>query len=435
MFPRHTGALVAEALGRAPVAMIVGPRQAGKTTLAQSLVSKQFPARYVTLDRPETRDAVAADLSGFVYEAEPLIIDEVQHVPDLLSAIKVEVDRDRRPGRFLLTGSANVLLLPRVSESLAGRMELRTLWPLSQGEIESKREGFVARLFSGERTSYEHGDRVGDLTARLMRGGFPEVVQSGSARDRDAWLDSYVTTLIQRDIRDLSNIERLDEVPRILKLLAARATGPLDKAGIARQTEVPQTTLQRYLTLLHQLFLIQLVPAWYRNIGRRLLKRPKLLIADTALMANLLGLSEQRLESDRDRLGPLLENFVGMELIKQATWSEPKVSVLHYRTEKGHEVDFLLEDRSGRVAAVEVKATATPGRRDFAAMRSLAERLGDQFVAGIVLYTGDAYLPFGDRLAAWPIDALWAGDPVPADRDVPVLTAEQVRETLEQVRR
>lgn len=392
--------------------MLVGPRQAGKTTLAQSLVSELFPARYVSLDNPATRAAAEEDPVGFVRDAEPLIVDEVQHVPELLGAIKIEVDRDRRPGRFLLTGSANVLLLPKVSESLAGRMELLTLWPLSQGEIDGNRERFIERLFVGDRPSPGSRAPVEDLVERLLRGGFPEVVGRDAPQDRSAWLDSYVTAMVQRDVRDLASIERLNELPRILKLIAARATGPLDKAGIGREMGIPQTSLQRYVTLLEHLFLIRLIPAWYRNIGQRLLKRPKLLISDSALMASLCDVSGESLASDRDRIGPLLESFVGMELVKQASWSQAGVDILHYRTEKGREIDFLLEDRAGRIAAVEVKAAATLGSRDFGAMRALAERLGEQLVAGVVLYAGEEYLPFGDRLAAWPLSALWAGDAV-----------------------
>lgn len=406
MVQRHLAPLLREAIADSPVTLLIGARQAGKSTLAQTLVAEGLLASYLTLDDGATLAAATADPDGFVAGVDgPVSIDEVQRAPALLPAIKASVDRDRRAGRFLLTGSANVLLLPQVSESLAGRMETHVLWPFSQGEIDEREERFVARLF-GEGRPPERLEREPSLVERVVRGGFPPaVVRAG--RRRAAWLDAYVDAVIQREVRDLANVDRLATLPRLVALLAARTASLLNVAELSRAAGIPQTTLQRYVTLLEHVFLLVRIPAWHANLGKRLVRSPKLHLVDSGLACRARGVTAERLDSDPTTLGPLLESFVGLELVKQASWADRGVRIHHFRTAAGREVDFVLEDRQGLVTGVEVKASATVGANDFAGLRVLEEALGDHFVRGVVLYRGLVAVPFGERLAAWPIEALW----------------------------
>ena len=407
MVDRHLAPLLRDSLADTPVTLLIGARQAGKSTLAHALVAEGLVASYLTLDDGATLAAASDDPDGFVAGLEGSVaIDEVQRAAALLPAIKASVDRDRRPGRFLLTGSANVLLLPRVSESLAGRMETHVLWPFSQGEIEGRDEGFIEGLFGRSSPSSGSADAVA-LGERVARGGFPDAV-ARSGRRRDAWLASYVDAVVQREVRDLANLDRLTSLPRLVALLAARTAGLLNSAEISRAAGIPQTTLQRYLTLLEHVFLVVRIPAWHANLGKRIVRSPKLHLVDSGLACQALGLSAQRLDRDPMLLGPLLESFVGMELVKQASWSERAPRVHHFRTSSGREVDFVLEDRAGSVAGIEVKAGGTVGPTDFAGLRLLESSLGERFKRGVVLYRGTTIVPFGKRLAAWPLDSLWA---------------------------
>lgn len=406
-YPRHLTGLLRESLAGSPVTLLVGARQTGKSTLAQQL-GRDLAAQYLTLDDAVVLASAAEDPAGLVAGLPgSTVLDEVQRVPELLLAIKAAVDRDRRPGRFLLTGSANVLLLPRIADSLAGRMEIFTLWPLSQGEILGPSERFVDHVFGDAPIPPVSGESREALVERILAGGYPEVVAAASPARRGRWLRSYVTAVLQRDVRDLAAIERLHDLPRLLALIAARATGLLNVADMARALSLSHTTLTRYLTLLEQVFLTVRLPAWQSNIGARLVKAPKLLLNDSALMAHLTGLTPARLAAEPTLLGPLLENFVGMELVKHASWSGIEPKLFHFRTDKGQEVDFLLEDRAGRVVGIEVKAAATVRQDDLRGLRALEERLGERLVRGVVLYTGDSTVPFSERLVACPLSALW----------------------------
>lgn len=411
MYRRSIAPLVHEAMQDTPVVLLNGARQTGKSTLVRSGMFGNSAARYLTLDEAGVLAAAEADPAGFLSGLEgPVILDEVQRSPGLFPAIKAEVDRDRRPGRFLLTGSANVLLLPRLSESLAGRMEILTLWPLSQGEIEDVEEGFVDAAFSEEPTSFQQGSEgTPNLFERMLRGGYPEALGRGSEARRRAWFGSYVTTILQRDVRDLSNIEGLTELPHLLSLLAARAASMVNYSELSRGASIPQSTLKRYVSLLEATFLVQTLPAWSSNLGKRLVRSPKLLLCDTGLISSLQGLSAKRLASNPVLVGPLLENFVAMELRKQSAWSLTQPRLFHFRTHTGHEVDVVLEDATGGIVGVEVKAAATVGARDFRGLRALAETAGDRFRRGIVLYTGMTAIPFGKDLYALPVSSLWTG--------------------------
>jgi predicted AAA+ superfamily ATPase len=396
-----------EALQDTPVTMLIGPRQSGKSTLAQALVDDLDDARYVSLDRGLNLAAARDDPAGFVArESRTLVIDEVQRVPELLLEIKASVDADRRPGRFVLTGSADVLSLPRVAETLAGRMEVLRLWPLSQGEIEGRREGFLEALLVGEPEALaDAADPVGkgDLLKRIEAGGFPEAVARTGAR-RGRWFDSYLDTMLQREVRDLANVTGLTELPRLVLLLASRATGLLNYAGVSRDLGMPQTTVKRYLALLETAFLVLTVPAWYRNVGKRLIKSPKLIFSDAGLLAHLLG----RGAAAERSFGSLLENFVLMEIVKQASTSPARPAVFHYRSADGLEVDALIEPRGGPVCAVEVKAAASLSPRDSRGLRSLAAALGDEFGAGVILHTGTEAVRLAPKVWALPLSTLWA---------------------------
>lgn len=394
-------------LADTPVTMVLGPRQGGKSTLVQTLASQLDDARYVTLDRGLNLVAARDDPAGFVASGKrTLVIDEVQRAPDLLLEIKASVDSDRSPGRFILTGSADVLTLPRVAETLAGRMEVLRLWPFSQGEVEGRREGFLAALLAGEPEALAGKAEPlarDELASRIVAGGFPEAVARTGAR-RERWFDSYLDTMLQREVRDLANVVGLTDFPRIMLLLASRATGLLNYAGIARDLGMPQTTLKRYLALLETTFLVLAVPAWFRNIGKRLVKSPKLILSDSGLLAHLLG-GGRGLER---YFGAVVENFVTMEIIKQASVSDARPAIYHYRTSEGLEVDAVIEPRGGPICGVEVKAAATLTSRDSRGLRSLAADLGDEFGAGVILHTGSEMARLAPKIWAMPISVLWA---------------------------
>lgn len=395
------------AMADTPVVLLNGARQTGKTTLVQA-IAETTGAEYFTLDDAATLALIAGDPSGFIRGLRgSVVLDEIQKVPDLFPAIKLAVDKDSQPGRFLLTGSANVMTPPRLSESLAGRMEVIPIFPFSAGELAGKREGFLNRLFDDVLVNAKAPREREDTPERITRGGYPEASQRPTADRRAAWFAAYISTILQRDVRDLAQIDALHMFPNLLKLLAARASGLLNLADVGRDAGLPHTTLTRYLTLLETVFLVYRLPAWSRNLGKRLVKAPKVHLVDTGLACHLIGADAQRLSADRPLLGRLLETFVVGELRKQVSWSNLQVIFCHFRTAAGSEVDVVLEKADGTVAAIEVKASATVDASDFASLQALRDQLGMQFRAGVVLYLGDQTLPFGDRLWLAPIPVLW----------------------------
>ena len=414
MYRRAIARQLREALADTPVVLLGGARQTGKTTLVMEILKASESANYVTLDDVEALNAATADPSGFIFSlstaSQPIILDEVQRSPGLFPAIKASVDRDRRPGRFLLTGSANVLLLPKLSESLAGRMEILTLWPLSQTEIEGRSASFTDALFEHASPLQVFKELAStsreDIIGRVVRGGYPEPITRSEAR-RTSWFDSYMSTILQRDVRDLANIEGLTEMPRLLSILAARTASLLNLADISRTVNIPYSTLQRYLTLLETAYLIRPIPAWSGNLTIRLIKSPKVVLNDTGLASHLLGVSETRLVREPTRLGGLLENFVAMEIIKDIGASESRPALYHWHTANRDEVDVVLEKRDGSLVGIEVKSSGTVTSSDFKGLRKLMKSTGDRFVRGIVMYTGERVVPFGEQLFAVPIGALW----------------------------
>ena len=409
MLQRYISSRLLEALADSPVVLLHGARQTGKSTLVQHITSTDHPARYLTLDDAAVLGAATADPAGFLAGIEgPIALDEVQRAPELFLAIKADVDRNRKSGRYLLTGSANVLMLPRLSESLAGRMEILPLWPLSQGEIGGKRECFIDILFTAEPIKAGAGPKDGPtLIDRILRGGYPEAHRRAAPSRRRAWFNSYVSTILQRDVRDLANVDGLSAMPRLLTLLASRIGSLLNQSEVSRSLGMPQTTLKRYLALLEATFLVQPLPAWSSNLGKRLVKSPKLYLNDTGLASSLVGQMDERALRQSQLLGPLAENFVVMELRKQASWSKTEPGLFHFRTLGGQEVDVVLESPSGDLVGVEVKTSTAVGSGDFKGLRSLAEETGSRFLQGVVLYQGHETVPFGKNLHAVPLEAIW----------------------------
>jgi uncharacterized protein len=404
---RKAQALVTEALIDTRVVTINGARQAGKSTLASLAAASAHNPLVRLLDDPATLRAAQEDPSSFVEHDGLLVIDEVQLAPQLFRPIKVVVDTDPTPGRFLLTGSARILALRDLPDALPGRMEIIELWPFSQGEIDGTPDGFVDAAFShGPALAHTSHLRRRDYLERAVRGGYPEAVRR-SPRRRVAFFDSYLTTLIERDVAELALIERRGELRRLLALLAGRSGGLLVPNALAIQSGIPRSTLTRYLELLSAVFLVKQIPAWSSGHTQRAIGTPKLTYVDSGIACHLLGQDTTRLGEPGGAAGAMVENFVLMELARQLTWNEVRASLFHYRTKDKVEVDAVLESADGRIVAIEVKAGATVRTEDLAGLRHLADRVGPRFVAGYVLYTGGQTLPFGEKLRALPIDALW----------------------------
>jgi hypothetical protein len=411
MLTRHILPLLEEALSDTPVVLVNGARQTGKSTLVQALAQQQG-RRYLTLDDQTTLAAATHDPAGFIAGLDGNIaLDEVQRAPALFLAIKAEVDRNRQPGRFLLTGSANVLMLPEIADSLAGRMEVLTLWPLSGAELAGQPECNLADiLFNGELSELTpaHPER-NVLVDKLLAGGFPEAVERTAARRRSSWFDNYIQAILYRDVRELAHIEQLTEIPNLLNLLANRSASLLNLAELSRSTDLSQTTLKRYFTLLETLFLVYRLPAWARNPGKRLVKAPKVFLPDSGLLAHLLGLDEVSLAERLGLPGSLVETYVLSELLKHLTFSEQRLSLWHYRTQGNIEVDFILENRQGSISGIEVKASHSVEAKDFKGLRHLQETESERFVRGMVVYSGREILSFGEGLWAIPV-SVFLGD-------------------------
>jgi uncharacterized protein len=406
LIPRHAESLVEEALSDTRVVLVNGARQAGKSTLTRLATSHRTTVARL-LDDPATLRAAKDDPTGFVEHDSLMVIDEVQLVPELLQSIKVSVDLDPTPGRYLLTGSSRILAMRTVPDALPGRMEVIELWPLSQGEILGAPDRFVDAAFRhGPRIDHSSELRRRDYLERMVVGGFPEAVRRVPRR-RSAFFESYVSTLIERDVVELANITRKADLFKLVALLAGRAGGLLESTALAGPLGLSRTTVVRYLELLSAVFLIKTIPAWSSGQTRRAVGTPKLAFVDTGIACHLIGQDPVRLGEPGGAAGPMMENFVVMELARQLTWSEQRGRLYHYRTKDQVEVDAVIETPDGRVIGVEVKAGATVRTEDLAGLRNLANHLGDRFVAGYVLYTGQQTLPFGEKIRALPLDAIW----------------------------
>jgi uncharacterized protein len=414
ILPRRAEALVREALADTPVVLIQGARQVGKSTLAARILA-DVGAPLLTLDSTATFNAARNDPDSFVRQrpGSLMAIDEVQRAPELLRAVKAAVDEDRTPGRFLLTGSANLLTIRGHHESLAGRAETIPLYGLSQGEITGGRDCLADVLLCGQE------GRLGELHSDLTRQDYLELICAGSypearlrtGRRRQAWFDNYLSRIVDRDARDLSRLAHLDRLPALVRLLAANNAGELVKARIATDAAIPETSLPGYLDLLEVLYVIHTLPAWGGSLTQRMVGRPKVSLLDTGLAARLTNLSPDALTpggAGAAHAGRLVEAFVAGELRRQRTWTDTPFELFHFRDRNGLEVDVVLEDDSRRVAGIEIKASASVDIRDFRGLTFLRARTGTRFTLGVVLYAGRDAIRFAERLWALPLAALWS---------------------------
>ncbi|WP_405490296.1 ATP-binding protein [Nocardia sp. NBC_00511] len=403
--PRRASELVEEALSDTRVVILNGARQTGKSTLAECCLRDTSNTVKRYLDDPRSRASAIADPVAFLDATGTMLIDEVQRVPDLWLAIKNTVDRDPRPGRFLLTGSARLLGLSTLPDALPGRSETIELFPLSQGEITGTPDGFIDAAFThGHKIRSEPSElRRRDYLALASRGGYPEAVRRDAPRRRAQFFKSYLDDIMSRDVHQVADIQRISDMRRLIGALAAQSSGLLNYSRLSSDLAIPLTTVRDYVGLLEIIYLIRLIPAWSTNATARAISTPKLVFTDSGLAAHLLtGITNDA------ATGGLIETFVLGELTRQLTWSHTMAQLHHYRDRDGYEVDAILEDNAGRIVGIEVKAAETVRTDDFRALRILQRRLGDRFHAGYVLYCGDQQLPFGDQLACLPISTLWS---------------------------
>lgn len=405
LFTRRIEPRIAEAMADTPVVLLAGPRQAGKTTLVRQLAQGRL--RYLTLDDDLTLLSAQQDPVGMIRSLDRAVIDEIQRAPQLLLAIKKSVDEDRRPGRFVLTGSANLMALPTVADSLAGRIETLSLLPLSQCEIEGRSTNWLDTVFAGQLPQPGSSSRADDLVGRVLRGGYPEAMSRSTARRRTTWARQYLDSIIQRDVPDVAGIERLDQLPRFLRALAQTAGQMCNYTQLAGQVGLDGKTAAKYVGIFEQMYLLKRVDVWARNRLNRVVKTPKLQFTDSGLLATLLDLTAQEVENDRTRFGNVLETFVFAELLKHTTTAEGDYRLMYYRDADKVEVDVVIENAAGQLVGVEVKATATVQESALRGLKKLSGLAGDSFKMGILLYDGDEIMPLGDRIWAAPLSTLW----------------------------
>ena len=408
---RHIKNKLIKALKVSPIVFLNGPRQAGKSTLVQAIAKKEYLAEYVTFD--STTQMVAATNAPESYLKErkgSLIIDEVQLVPEIFRALKIVVDELRQEhgsklkGLFLLTGSANIMALPKLSDPLVGRMNILTLYPISSAEALGGKGDFIERLFNKDFDADMKKHKLSDV---IRMSTFPEI-SGANNYDRTTWFDGYLTTILQRDVRSLAEIEKLNAVPNLLRILASRAGGLINDADIARDAGLNPVTSRNYKTLLKMLFLTFELAPWYRNIGKRLVKSAKGYMTDTLLLCHLLQYELSDIEKNRPELfGHVLENFVATELLKLMTSQDEKMDLFHFRTSDNKEVDFVLEKPNGQLVAIEVKNSDNVSKSDFKGLEELRHITNNDFVCGIVLYRGKDVVPFDKNLWAVPMSNLW----------------------------
>lgn len=400
---------VLSSLAEARVVTVLGARQVGKSTLVSELAGTHYPSASIyQLDNAETLARVRDDPVGFIADLSgSVVIDEIQRAPELLLAIKLRVDADNTPGQFLLTGSANLLALPAVADALPGRIDYLTLHPFSQGELSGMSEDFIDQLFLGHFpnvTGNTPGRRA--YAEAVVTGGYPEA-QTRTARGRSVFFESYLSSLIERDVSDIATVLNKRELALLLRVLATRSGNLTSFASISSKIDMTDKTLKSYAAVLRNLFLVHELQPWYQNLGQRLVKLPKHYIADSGLLCHLLLADAEKVVDDSEAAGIALETFVFCELLRQNSYTWPRSRFYFYRDRRGTEVDFVLERNDGGVVAVEAKAAASTTTDDTKGLRLLRDRLGRRFKAGALLYTGSETLPLGDRLAAVPISGMW----------------------------
>ena len=383
-----------EALAVFPVVLLCGARQVGKSTLVLSLCE-----HYITLDDITQLDGARADPKRFIQDLpRPIVIDEIQKAPELLPAIKEEVDRKRKNGDFLLTGSANLLGYKKVTESLAGRMGVMELLPLSCREMANRADANLADdLFSAEWPNNKTPQSGNLLLDSLLQGGYPELQRIHTQRGRNLWFSSYVSTYIERDVRDIGELRHIDRFIHLLNILAPRSATLLNKAELSRTAGIEQKTLTNYLSLLEMVFQIKRIQPYSTNLGKRFVKSPKLFFTDSGVLCHLLGLNSKETLRNSSHYGAILETFVFTELLKAVQYSESPTRLWHYRTSDQHEIDLLIE-RDGKVIPVEIKAAKTVRKKDFKHIEDLQSR-NSTVKNGVIFYQGEQLVPFGKNYA------------------------------------
>lgn len=406
LYTRTIEPRIAEAQLDTPVILLAGPRQSGKTTLVKEIAEQQ-KLQYLTMDDELTLLSAKQDPVGMIRNLDKAVIDEIQRAPQLLLAIKKSVDEDRRPGRFLLTGSANLMALPTVADSLAGRMETLSLLPLSQSEIGFESSNWIDNAFAGNILKARKWSVGDELVDRVLRGGYPEALSRASDRRRTIWAQQYIDALIERDVRDIANIDKLDQLPRFLQALAQTAGQMCNYTQLGGEIGINGKTASRYISIFEQMYLLKRIEPWAKNRLNRVIKTPKLQFIDSGLLSTLLGISHDEIQSDRTRFGNVLETFVFGELLKHTTTADGSYQIMYYRDNDRVEVDFVIENTAGKLVCLEVKASATVKERDLRGLKKLAGLSGDQFQMGVLLYDGSETMPLGDNIWAVPISSLW----------------------------
>jgi predicted AAA+ superfamily ATPase len=412
--PRRLLEVVSQRVAEEPVVILTGPRTVGKSTLLAALSGK-FGRPVFDLDQPETRAAAAADPGFFVSGPDPVLVDEFQHVPELLDAIKAELNQDTRPGRFVLTGSTRYTVLPQAAQSLTGRAHVVNVLPLSQGELDGNRERFIELLWQDpERIPAAAVPACGrdEYVNRVLAGGFPMILQRQTSRARTSWFADYVDLVVMRDVLDIARIRQREALPRLLRQFAAQTGQLLNITKAGQAVGLESSTANRYATLLEAAFMIQRLPAWGETLGKRLSAHPKVHIIDSGLAGWLLGLSAAKINSRNPatltEFGHLVETFAVGEILKQVSWVDEVITASHFRTEAGDEVDLVLETWDGRVAGFEIKAGTRIKDPDLNGLRLLRDRLGDRFTGGFVLNLGELAYRKENKIAVMPLSALWS---------------------------
>lgn len=419
MIRRYLFDNILDSLQHFPVVLLTGARQVGKSTLAQELIGKAWDALYLTLDDRTVLDAALRDPDGFVSGTPtPVVIDEVQKAPDVLRAIKRVIDRDRRPGQYLLTGSANLMTLATVSESLAGRVAVHSLYPFCWPErVEKSAPSILKDVFEAKtakdlihrlpRTTGK--DYRDEITHAILAGGYPVPALMDSEKARHVWFSSYRQTYLERDLLSVKSIENIPDFNRLLSLVAFRTGGLLNQSDLSRETGLPFTTLRRYMNLLEVTYQVFLLHPYFRNVGKRLVKTPKLYISDTGMMCHLRGTDTWASLEHQGQVGAAVETWVASELLKLLSVSDPRVQLFFWRTQSGQEVDFLLE-KGGKLVGIEVKWGHRISDSDLANLERCTQDLKDQLLFSIVLYGGTEIIPLGPRLLGIPFSVFFGVD-------------------------
>jgi predicted AAA+ superfamily ATPase len=402
MKQRHAKARLEAAIVDTPVVLVTGPRQAGKSTLVRTLEGYD----YVTLDEAGQLQAAKASPKGFIDALTTgVIIDEIQRAPELILAIKSAVDQNRQPGRFLLTGSANVMALPETQDSLAGRIEHIAVYPFTRREIDDMTGAAnpVDVMFDRHpRDLMYKGSGIEDLPTLIAIGGYPEIV-TRSLNRRGRWFESYLQALLDRDVRDLVAVQQPSHLVRLLQILAAQPAEELNMAGLATALQVSQPTVKRYLVALETVFLLRLVAPWSNNLTNRLVKTPKVHFIDTGFMSHLAGINGEGLKKAPSYFGHALETYVVSQLMAHIAWADTSVRLFHYRSRDGREIDVILERSDRKIIGIEIKSSKSVQDRDFKSLRRLKAESPDRFLRGFVAYDGKQLIGHDEDLFAIPI--------------------------------